>query len=72
MFGIKKDLERNRIEITISGDEIMMMLPDAIEELIGERQEIETDGYLKGVIKAFEKGVYVAYVPIDEIKIEGF
>lgn len=72
MFGIKKDLERKRIEITISGDEILMMLPECIADLMNNELDTEKDGELKKELDIFEKGAYVAYVPIDKIKIEGF
>lgn len=72
MFGIKKDLERGRIEIKISGDEILMMLPEGLSELMNEKLDTEIDGSLKKELDIFERDVYVAYIPIDKIKIEGF
>lgn len=72
MFGIKKDLERKRIEITISGDEILMMLPESLADLMNSELDSEKEGELKKELDVFEKGVYVAYVPLNEIKIEGF
>lgn len=72
MFEIKKDLERKRIELAISGDEIIFLLPDALSELITKEEAQETDGYLKQELDKFEKGVYVIYIPIEKIKIEGF
>jgi hypothetical protein len=72
MFGIKKDLERKRIEITISGDEILMMLPEGIADLMNNELDTEKDGELKKELDIFEKGAHVAYVPLDKIKIEGF
>ncbi len=72
MFGIKKDLERGRIEIKISGDEILMMIPEGLSELMNEKLDTEIDGSLKKELDIFERGVYVAYVPLDQIKIEGF
>lgn len=72
MFEIKKDLERKRIELTISGDEIIGLLPDVLSELINKEEAQETDGYIKQELDKFEKGVNVIYIPIEKIKIEGF
>ena len=77
MYAINKNLKLNRIEITISGDEILAMLPEGIADLMNEKLDTEIKDpemgeTLKQELDKFEKGVYVAYVPIDKIKITGF
>ena len=69
MFEIKKDLERKRIELAISGDEIIGLQPDVLSELINKEEAQETDGYLKQELDKFEKGINVIYIPIDKIKM---
>jgi hypothetical protein len=77
MYKINKNPELNRIEIAISGDEILDMLPEGLEAMMNEKLETEEKNPMFGneltkELDTFEKGVYVAYVPIDEIKITGF
>lgn len=42
------------------------------ERLDTEIKDPEMGKTLKQELDKFEKGVYVAYIPIDEIKITGF
>jgi hypothetical protein len=77
MYKINKNLELNRIEIAISGDEILGMLPESLEAMMNEKLETEEEypelgNELTKELDKFEKGVYVVYVPIDKIKITGF
>lgn len=77
MYAINKNIELNRIEILISGDEILTMLPEGIADLMNEKLDTEMENSeigetLKQELDKFEKGVYIAYVPIDKIKITGF
>ncbi len=68
MYAINKNTNLNRIEIAISGDEILGMLPECMTEFMVDNTNKEIDDELE----QFTKGVYVAFVPIDKIKVTGF
>lgn len=53
------------------------MLPEGIADLMNEKLDTEMENSeigetLKQELDKFEKCVYIAYVPIDKIKITGF
>lgn len=74
MFKIEKDTEKNRIILTISGDEIMIWLPPQLIECMDERieQEDGVDGGLEEEMDEFEKGFIRRFIPMNEVVLKGF
>jgi len=67
-WKLRKEPEKNRIVVAVTGDELTSIIPDEVMELA---EEIG-DRYAKDAIEAMEKGVFEFYLPITGTKIEGF
>jgi hypothetical protein len=64
MWEIKKEPERERIVVTVSGDEIIEILPDGLLQLINRKEEEDMEGEFKREMYNFEKGTFKFYLPI--------
>lgn len=71
VWKITKESERNRIVITVTGNELSSIIPEEVMELIEESSE-NGDTSAENAIDIMEKGVFEFNLPIEKTKVEGF
>jgi len=71
VWEIKKEHEKNRIVIAVTGDELIPIIPDEVMELVEDNAETG-DGSAENAINTMEKGVFKFYLPFANTKVEGF
>ena len=70
-WKIKKEPERNRIVVSVTGDELSSIIPEEVMDLI-EVSSINGDRTAENAIDIMGKETFEFYLPIDKTKIEGF
>jgi hypothetical protein len=71
VWKIKKEPERNRIVITVTGDELSSIIPEEVTDLV-EISSINGDRTAENAIDIMGKEIFEFYLPIDKTKMEGF
>lgn len=70
-WKLKKEPERDRIVVMVTGDELISIIPEEVIELVNENADIG-DGSAEKALNSLEKGVFEFYLPISKTQIEGF
>lgn len=70
-WKIKKEPGRNRIVITVTGDELSSIIPEEVMDLV-EISSINGNRTAENSIDIMGKETFEFYLPIDKTKIEGF
>ena len=70
-WKLKKEPEKNRIVVTVTGDELVSIIPEELIELVEENADIG-DGCIEEAINRLEKGIFEFYLSIPDTQVEGF
>lgn len=70
-WHLKKEPDKGRIVLSVTGDELVAIIPDEIIEVIEADAEIG-NGSAQCALDEMETGILKFYLPLNSTKLEGF